>query len=894
MENTFDEDLVIPHVVPVKDSRPRIFNFFSFRNFKNVLGFMVTIAGVIAIGTVVLLKDRNQNPKIRASGTTGKNVVVIMVDDLDEGSFQLLLDKGKLPNIESKLVPTGFRFSNSFVTHSMCCPSRASFITGKYAHNTCVWNVVGSEGGYPAFDRAGNVANNLAVWLNGAGYYTGHVGKFLTSSPRSNPPGWDFWNLTDGYDTRPGHYLAFENSPNALTPNSYETKYVYDRAKSFLDSFNTSGKKNFYLQLAPHAVHADIRGWGVNTVFPQMNGPIVGYGIYDHPDANIGRVQTLLTSNGGTIDVWIRGPKNGWNWVRHPEEGSFFNGTGDLPIAEFNAFVVEGRVRYHLIRGDSQDSYDIYSCDLEASKNPFVEPCLNWVLASGNSDWKQQNGDTRTIVGWSAYVQPNGVTRQEIIRGDEKSGYDLYVRFSTDWSTWIKSPSLWDYSFTEPSSEPIVSWNSFLENGDKIRHHLIRGTGPGNYKIFYTDENSFWGANWPKLGEVQHPLLAEDNTSNVLGVTDEQESLAMPLGVIEEDQGGTEKSLGINKNIPEYPFASRVWADGNWENQQSFQSFNYPNGYPAGSLRQGGDKNSFTPVSDEYGLSTDKDSFNYANCSSSQKPSWLCANWPDLNVVMRDGRTLIDYATRYQLDRLEALIGVDALVGAVYDELDARGLLNNTLIIFTSDNGYLMGEYRMGEKSAAYDDATRVPLIIKMPGMQGINENQLVANIDLAPTILDFVGLDWQNANYKIDGRSIIPILSGNMSDWRDMILLEHHYPKGIQIKEPYQKIPDYFGVRSVALNTTSDPFLYILYGDDPFASDGNDKGFSELYNIKNDKYQIQNVRNDSRVKAALDELEKHRLDLSVCSGVSCRQADIKYNEVKPLNLRKSPSKFSR
>jgi arylsulfatase A-like enzyme len=88
----------------------------------------------------------------------------------------------------------GTTFSNSFVSFSQCCPSRATFLTGQYPHNHGVWDIRPPLGGYAKF----NGTNTLTLWLQSAGYFTSHIGKYLNgygveSPDQEVPPGWDHW-----------------------------------------------------------------------------------------------------------------------------------------------------------------------------------------------------------------------------------------------------------------------------------------------------------------------------------------------------------------------------------------------------------------------------------------------------------------------------------------------------------------------------------------------------------------------------------------------------------------------------------------------------------------------------------------------------------------------------
>ena len=140
-------------------------------------------------------------------------------------------------------------------------------------------------------------------------------------------------------------------------------------------------------------------------------------------------------------------------------------------------------------------------------------------------------------------------------------------------------------------------------------------------------------------------------------------------------------------------------------------------------------------------------SFNEKNVT--EKPGWLRA-------VNRMGPGLISKVqTRYR-NRLETLLAVDEAVSAIVAELDARGVLGETYIVFTSDNGYMQGQHRLHQgKFVAYDASAKVPLLIRGPGIPaGSVSKELVSNVDIVPTILDAA-----NAAPGItqDGRSLLP-----------------------------------------------------------------------------------------------------------------------------------------
>jgi N-acetylglucosamine-6-sulfatase len=128
-----------------------------------------------------------------ATAQTRPNIVVIMVDDLDVGSLGTLVTKGMMPNVKRYLLDVGFNFTNSFVTNALCCPSRATFLTGQYPHNHGVRSNIPPLGSVTQF----NELSTVATWMKEAGYRTGYIGKYLNGygslkSPYV-PPGWDDW-----------------------------------------------------------------------------------------------------------------------------------------------------------------------------------------------------------------------------------------------------------------------------------------------------------------------------------------------------------------------------------------------------------------------------------------------------------------------------------------------------------------------------------------------------------------------------------------------------------------------------------------------------------------------------------------------------------------------------
>lgn len=134
----------------------------------------------------------------------------------------------------------------------------------------------------------------------------------------------------------------------------------------------------------------------------------------------------------------------------------------------------------------------------------------------------------------------------------------------------------------------------------------------------------------------------------------------------------------------------------------------------------------------------------------------------------------VEIATIYR-QYMETLLAVDDSVGRVVEALRRKKALNSTLFIYMGDNGYAWGEHGMIDKRSAYEESMRVPLIVHCPELipAGTTVKPMVANIDIAPTILSTAGLE---APPSIDGQSFLPLLRGQTIPWRDTLLYEYYW----------------------------------------------------------------------------------------------------------------------
>jgi N-acetylglucosamine-6-sulfatase len=124
---------------------------------------------------------------------------------------------------------------------------------------------------------------------------------------------------------------------------------------------------------------------------------------------------------------------------------------------------------------------------------------------------------------------------------------------------------------------------------------------------------------------------------------------------------------------------------------------------------------------------------------------------------------------------METLRAVDDSVGRIVDELRKQKVLDSTLVIYMGDNGYAWGEHGMIDKRSAYEESMRIPLVVHCPELipAGIDVPRMIANLDIAPTVLEAAGLI---PPAGLDGRSFLSLLSGKSTDWRDHLLYEYYW----------------------------------------------------------------------------------------------------------------------
>jgi len=182
------------------------------------------------------------------------NVIFILADDLDARSI------AHMPALQSLMVEEGTTFENAFVTHSLCCPSRVSILTGQHSHNHKVETNTQPRGGFGKFRSEGHEESNVATWLHDGGYQTVLIGKYLNKYPPKDktyvPPGWDEWYGRIG----PIAYYDYRLNENGKVvshgddESDYFTDVVARHATDYIRR-KADDERPFFMYLAPGAPH---------------------------------------------------------------------------------------------------------------------------------------------------------------------------------------------------------------------------------------------------------------------------------------------------------------------------------------------------------------------------------------------------------------------------------------------------------------------------------------------------------------------------------------------------------------------------------------------------------------------------------------------------------------
>ena len=225
------------------------------------------------------------------------------------------------------------------------------------------------------------------------------------------------------------------------------------------------------------------------------------------------------------------------------------------------------------------------------------------------------------------------------------------------------------------------------------------------------------------------------------------------------------------------------------------------------------------------------------------KPAWLEKSYPTWHGLGGPLYGQKEYG-KFVRAYLGCIASVDESVGRIYQVLRESGQLDNTLLIFTSDNGFALGEHGRTDKRTAYEESLRVPLLVRYPRVvkPGTVIREMVLTLDLAPSILDLCGAA---PLPDADGQSWKRLLGGDSAGWRTAFFYQYNY-------EP--QFPYTPNVRAIR----TDRWKYIHY---PHGDGGPDRYTAELYDLGNDPLEMQNLisiaAHAQRLRELKDELQR-------------------------------------
>src|SRR5215216_3354212 len=236
----------------------------------------------------------------------------------------------------------------------------------------------------------------------------------------------------------------------------------------------------------------------------------------------------------------------------------------------------------------------------------------------------------------------------------------------------------------------------------------------------------------------------------------------------------------------------------------------------------------------------------------SDKPGWV----RNLSLDSAEEKRIDELYSK----RLKTMAAVGEMIGGLLRTLEQTGKLDNTYVVLTSDNGYHMGQHRLGlGKQTAYEEDIRVPLMIRGPGLPaGASRDEIVLNNDFAPTFADLAGLP---PPASVDGRSFASLLDrtqrNDPASWRTAFEIRNWDNKRNETSyRDVMPVPPYRAVRTQR-------YLYVEYK----------AGERELYDLRKDPYELHSLH-DSADPDLISKLDARLDALRDCAGKGCRTAE--------------------
>lgn len=221
------------------------------------------------------------------------------------------------------------------------------------------------------------------------------------------------------------------------------------------------------------------------------------------------------------------------------------------------------------------------------------------------------------------------------------------------------------------------------------------------------------------------------------------------------------------------------------------------------------------------------------------RPMWVQNqrnSWHGVDFPYHSNLDIAEYYRRY----CETLMAVDESLGRVFNEIEARGELESTLVIYMGDNGFAFGEHGLIDKRTSYEESMRVPMLARCPELFHGNQTvkEVVAGLDIMPTVLDVAGAPIPAG---LDGKSWLPITQGKPTEWRKELLYEYYWERN------FPQTPTQHAIRT-------DRYKFIRY-----------QGIwdiDELYDLQEDPLESRNLIFDEKHADIVKQLRERLFDL--------------------------------
>jgi N-acetylglucosamine-6-sulfatase len=212
----------------------------------------------------------------------------------------------------------------------------------------------------------------------------------------------------------------------------------------------------------------------------------------------------------------------------------------------------------------------------------------------------------------------------------------------------------------------------------------------------------------------------------------------------------------------------------------------------------------------------------YGETDLSDKPAWVRSN-------------TVKFSDEFVRDQLRSLQSVDRAIADLVTQLRDAGRLNNTVIIYTADHGFMWGEHGLWAKDKIYEESIRVPFIVVMPGVAPRTDDSLVLpSLDVGPTAFEIAGI-----SKKTDGMSLVPLLSFSGQPWRTDFFIEHS--------------AENIGGNAIWAGVRDNRWKYVKYWT----------GEEELYDLNADPYELNSLHKDASL-VALKTMLRTRIDQQI------------------------------